>query len=95
MLSEVSETRVVRAEALLRAAFAPCLVEVRDDSARHRGHVGWREGEETHLVVRVVAESFRSESRVARARRVQKVLSPLFAEGLHALTLKLEVPTNR
>ena len=94
MDSNAPETasRVERAEELLRLAFAPEVLLVRDDSARHRGHAGWREGEQTHLVVHLVAETFRGETRLVRERRVHKVLAPLFAEGLHALTLKLEAP---
>ena len=86
--------RCGRVRELLTHAFAPSFVEVRDDSARHRGHAGFRAGEQTHLVVHLVAPAFQGTSRIERERQVQKVLAPLFAEGLHALNLKLQSPTE-
>ena len=42
----------------LRARFAPLRLVIEDDSARHRGHAGYREGGETHFKVEIVAAAF-------------------------------------
>jgi BolA protein len=68
-------------------ALNPLLVVVEDESAAHRGHGGWREGGETHFKVTVVSADFVGMNRVARQRRVYKLLEAEFADGLHALAL--------
>src|SRR5262245_54240452 len=52
----------------LRARFAPVRLEIEDDSARHRGHVGHREGGETHFKVQIVSVAFEGKNRVERQR---------------------------
>jgi BolA protein len=76
----------------LRAAFEPELIEVEDESHRHHGHGGWREGGNTHFRVRLVAARFAGQSRVARHRLVNDALKAEFADGVHALALDLKAP---
>ncbi len=87
-------TRANRISAALRAAFAPDLVEVRDDSHLHAGHSGAREGGETHYGVLMVAASLEGKSRVDRSRAVHAVLADELASGLHALALTLRTPAE-
>jgi BolA protein len=87
-----TSTRVAAIRAALAAAFAPERLEVEDESERHRGHSGWREGGGTHVRVRMRAAALAGLSRVERERRVQKVLAAEFAGGLHALALDLGPP---
>lgn len=81
-----------RIAAALKDAFHPAEVEVLDESERHHGHAGWREGGETHFRVRVVAEAFAGRSRVDRHRLVQDALKGEFASGLHALAIEARAP---
>jgi BolA protein len=90
--TSAARTRAERLEAALRATFAPQLVEVVDDSARHAGHAGAQPGGQTHYSVLVVAEAFRGMNRVARSRAVHAALEAEFASGLHALALTLRTP---
>jgi BolA protein len=76
----------------LEAAFAPVALEVIDESEKHRGHGGWREGGETHFHVRLVSAAFEGESRVARSRAVHRALAEELAERVHALALDLKTP---
>ena len=78
--------------ALLEQQFAPILLRVDDESARHAGHAGAAPGGETHYNVLIVSEAFRGESRIARSRRVHAALGDEFAGGLHALVLTLRTP---
>jgi BolA protein len=71
----------------LTDAFAPDQLEVIDDSARHEGHAGHREGGETHFVVKIVAPEFTGLSRVERQRRVYAVLAHELRTQIHALQL--------
>lgn len=76
----------------LTEAFDPSVLEILDESEAHRGHGGWREGGETHFRVRMVADSFAGQSRVARQRAVHRVLADELAGPVHALALELAAP---
>ena len=78
----------------LRARFSPQRLDVTDDSARHRGHAGYREGGETHFKVEIVSAAFEGKNRVARQRLVYEVLKDEFAAGLHALEVKALTPAE-
>lgn len=88
-------SRATRLEATLTQEFAPSLVHVVDDSARHAGHAGAQPGGETHYSVLVVAEAFRGMNRVARSRAVHAALAAEFAVGMHALALTLRTPEEQ
>jgi len=84
--------RQTRIEETLTAAFAPVLLTVTDDSAKHAGHAGAAPGGETHYSIEIVAESFEGLSRVQVQRAVMMVLQREFDTGLHALALKAAAP---
>lgn len=77
-----------RIAGLLTAAFNPIALEVVDESERHKGHAGWRDGGETHFRVRISAAAFAGLSRVEAHRRVNAALAGEFARGLHALAIE-------
>lgn len=79
-------------ETKLRDAFAPEAFELVDESERHRGHSGYREGGESHFRLRMVSAAFAGESRVARQRAVNRVLAEELAGPVHALAMELKAP---
>jgi BolA protein len=88
-------TRADRIATRLTEAFAPALLRVEDESARHAGHAGAAPGGETHYAVLLVADAFAGQSRVARSRAVHAALAAEFAGGLHALSLRLRTPAEQ
>jgi BolA family transcriptional regulator, general stress-responsive regulator len=83
----------------LQTALAPVSLAVIDESHRHAGHAHAIEhaakagkSGETHFNVKVVSESFRGKSRVARHRMVNELLRDEFADGVHALSIDAKVP---
>ncbi len=76
----------------LREAFEPEHFELIDESERHRGHSGWREGGETHFRLRMTSAHFAGQSRVARQRAVNRVLADELVERVHALSMELKAP---
>ncbi len=78
--------------AKLNRAFQPEALELIDESERHRGHSGWREGGETHFRLRMTSEAFAGQGRVARQRAVNRVLAEELAERVHALAMELKAP---
>ena len=78
--------------AKLDAALQPERLEVIDDSSKHAGHAGARAGGESHFTVRITAETFRGESRLARQRRVYGLLREELAGQVHALSVQASAP---
>lgn len=77
-------------EERLRAALAPNRLEVQDDSHRHAGHAGAREGR--HYTVRIECERFAGLPRLARHRLVYSALGALAPQGVHALAIEARAP---
>lgn len=79
-------------EQTLTERFAPDQLDVTDESHRHHGHAGWREGGETHFRLDIVSQAFSGKSRVDRHRLVNEALAGAFAQGLHALAIRARAP---
>lgn len=79
-------------EQKLTQALAPQRLKIVDDSEKHKGHAGYREGGETHFRVEIVSQAFAGESRVARQRRVYGILAEELAGRVHALQLTTLTP---
>lgn len=81
-----------RIEGKLKAAFAPKSLTVSDDSHKHHGHAGWREGGETHFSVSLVSEAFSGKGRIERHRMVNAVLAEELGASVHALAISAKAP---
>ncbi len=77
-------------EAALRAAMNVTAIAVTDDSHRHAGHAGAREGR--HFSVRIESEAFRGLPRLRRHRLVYDAVAALMAQGIHALAIDAYAP---
>ena len=76
----------------LTQTFRPAALSVVDESHRHAGHAGAREGGESHFRVEIVSDAFAGLSRVARHRRVHEVLAEELRGGVHALAITARTP---
>jgi BolA protein len=76
----------------LAAAFSPAKLEVIDESDRHAGHSGAREGGESHFNVVIEADVFTGVARVQRQRKIYGVLAEELAGPIHALSVKATAP---
>lgn len=92
MNSEGPVARAIRVK--LTDAFAPQRLEVVDDSARHAGHAGAREGGESHFNLVIVAAAFEGLSRVERQRRINAALKAELAGPVHALSIRALAPSE-
>lgn len=75
----------------LRQAFSPTSLRVIDESHKHAGHAGARDGR-GHFAVEILAESFRGMAPLARHRAVYAALGELMQTDIHALSIKAEAP---
>lgn len=76
----------------LSEKFDPIHLEVIDESSRHQGHAGWREGGESHFRVRIATEQFAGKPRVAQHRAVMEALDAELKSGVHALAIEVIDP---
>ncbi|HET9160460.1 MAG TPA: BolA family protein [Caulobacteraceae bacterium] len=76
----------------LEAKFAPARLDIADDSDRHSGHAGHREGGESHFTITIESAAFAGVGRVARQRMVYAALADELAGPVHALSVKALAP---
>lgn len=81
-----TSTRVAEIRARLEAAFAPELLEITDESHKHAGHAGARDGR-GHFAVRIVSDRFDGIKTLARHRMVYAALGSLMQTDIHALSV--------
>jgi BolA family transcriptional regulator, general stress-responsive regulator len=82
--------RIGRIREALERELSPVQLDIVDDSAKHAGHAGAREG--GHFRVRLVAEAFRGKSRIERHRLVFAALEGSFGRDIHALNIEARTP---
>ena len=89
----MSTARVAAIRARLEAAFAPAQIVIIDDSARHAGHAGARDGR-GHFKVHIVSAAFAGMPPLARHRAVYTALGELMQTDIHALQIEALPPTH-
>ncbi|QYR52183.1 BolA family protein [Lysobacter soyae] len=85
------ETRVARIRAALETAFSPVILDIRDDSHRHAGHEGARDGR-GHFKVRVVSRAFDGMTALQKHRAVYAAMGSLMETDIHALQIDARTP---
>lgn len=84
--------RVERIRAALQS-LQPLSLEIRDDSHRHAGHEGARDGR-GHFAVDIVSEAFAGLAPLARHRRVYAALGDMMQTDIHALQVRARTPAE-
>jgi BolA protein len=87
-MSEKSLASEIRAA--IERELAPTSIEIFDDSARHAGHAGAREG--GHFRVTLVSAAFNGRPQLERHRMVYAAVASLMGRGIHALNIVARTP---
>ncbi len=82
--------RISRLRAALEKELAPTRLEIIDDSAKHIGHPGAREG--GHFKVSLTSAAFRGKSAIQRHRIVFAAVGSLMKTDIHALNIDARTP---
>ncbi len=85
--------RVALIRERLSAAFTPDLLEIEDDSWRHAGHAGARDG--GHFSVRITSAAFAGKRAIERHRMVYAALGDAMKTEIHALQIDAKGPDGR
>jgi BolA protein len=88
LMSDSPLTADIRAA--IERELAPTSIEIFDDSARHAGHAGAREG--GHFRVTLVSAAFQGRPQLERHRLVYAAVAPLMGRGIHALNIVARTP---
>jgi len=75
----------------LSAALSPTELDIEDESHRHAGHAGARDGR-GHFRVRIVSAAFAGKSALVRHRAVYAALGDLMQTDIHALAIDARAP---
>ena len=84
--------RMLRRRAAL-SALAPRELQVTDDSHRHVGHEGARDGR-GHFSVDITSAVFEGLAPLARHRRVYDALGGMMQTDIHALSIRARTPAE-
>lgn len=79
-------------EQKLRAGLKITSITVIDESHKHAGHAGAREGGESHFQLAIVSPDFTGKNRVARQRDIYRILKEEMAGPIHALSIDARSP---
>ena len=84
--------RVERIRTALQA-LEPSTLFVIDESHKHAGHEGARDGR-GHFAVEIVSEVFAGLAPLARHRRVYEALGAMMQSDIHALSIRARTPAE-
>ena len=84
-------SRVERIRIALQSALSPSQLLVTDDSHKHAGHAGARDGR-GHFHVQIVSEAFYGMSPLARHRAIYAALGQMMETDIHALSIQASAP---
>jgi BolA protein len=85
--------RLARIRERIEAALAPQAFELVDESHKHAGHEGARDGR-GHFRVRIASEAFRGKTPIARHRLVYDAVGDLMQTDINALSIEAVVPED-
>jgi len=73
------------------AVLDPVILEIVDESHKHAGHAGARDGG-GHYVLNIVSAQFSGNNTVARHRMIYSALGEMMKRDIHALTIQARTP---
>ncbi|MBB5208342.1 BolA protein [Chiayiivirga flava] len=85
--------RMERIRERLTAALAPRDLRVVDESHKHVGHAGARDGR-GHFAVTIVSAAFEGQRPLERHRQVYAALGDLMQTDIHALSMQAYAPSE-
>ena len=85
-------TRIERMRAALQV-LAPTQLQIVDDSHKHVGHEGARDGR-GHFSLDITSASFAGLAPLARHRRVYEALGIMMQSDIHALSIRARTPAE-
>ncbi len=88
------KTNKIKALEELLKIFEASELEIKDESASHANHyeADLKSKYPSHVKIFIVSKFFAGLSLLERQRLVNKALEPAFEDGLHAVSIKTNIP---
>ncbi len=84
-------SRYMRLHKALTVTFMPQVLEIIDESHRHKGHAGQpAQAEETHFRIIIQSPMLASLTRVQQQRLLNQALAEEWAAGLHSVSWEVK-----
>ena len=87
----MTEDRISRMREKLEAALSPETLDIEDESHKHIGHAGARDGR-GHFACTIVSSAFTDKSPLERHRMIYDALGDLMLTDIHALSIRALTP---
>ncbi|MGH8123081.1 MAG: BolA family protein [Rudaea sp.] len=88
-----ANARIEQIRLRLQCSLSPLALDIVDESHKHAGHAGARDGR-GHFRVRIVAAAFSGLALIRRHQRVYAALGDLMQTDIHALALETRAPDD-
>ena len=72
----------------LKKKFSPTELIIQDVSEMHRGHAGFKEGGESHFIVKIKSNYFKDMAKLEIHRLINDVLKEEWALGVHSISIQ-------
>ena len=90
-MTDTNSQRLAMIRERLTVALSPTLLDIIDDSHKHAGHAGARQGG-GHFVVKIVSAAFAGQGLLQRHRLVYEALGDAMHKEIHALSIQAYTP---
>jgi BolA-like protein 1 len=91
---KTAHARETRIHTLLTENLKPTILDIANQSHKHKHHSGDNGTGETHYDITIISDAFDNISKVNRHRMVTDLLTDELNSGLHALSLNLKTPAE-
>lgn len=88
----MNEARIAAIRERIEKALAPAQLEVIDESHKHIGHEGAKDGR-GHFLVRIMSDRFEGLRPLQRHRLVYEAVGDLMQTDIHALSIETSTPS--
>ena len=90
-MTDANASRIAMIRERLTTALSPTLLDIIDESHKHAGHAGARQGG-GHFIVKIVSAAFLGQGLLQRHRLVYEALGDAMHTEIHALSIQAYAP---
>ena len=90
-MTDANASRIAMIRERLTTALSPTLLDIIDESHKHVGHAGARQGG-GHFIVKIVSAAFSGQGLLQRHRLVYEALGDAMHTEIHALSIQAYAP---
>lgn len=90
-MTDANASRIAMIRERLTTALSPALLDIIDESHKHAGHAGARQGG-GHFIVKIVSAAFSGQGLLQRHRLVYEALGDAMYTEIHALSIQAYAP---